>query len=138
MVFCTAILSSFVIDWMLRLKVTTNINMFYIYQLPVPRFSFSDDFFQPIVDRAARLICTSPEYDELAKAVGLGSCRDGVTDPAERARLKAELDGLVGHLYGLNEEEFIHILNAFPIVSNSLKDAVKKAFKDVAIGLIEK
>jgi hypothetical protein len=39
MLFCTAVLNSFVVDWMLRLKVTTNINMFYVYQLPVPRLT---------------------------------------------------------------------------------------------------
>ena len=28
----------------------------------------------------------------------------------ERSRLRAELDGLVAHLYGLTEDEFVHVL----------------------------
>ena len=40
--FCVAVLDSFVIDWFLRQKVTTNINMFFVYQLPVPRLSAAD------------------------------------------------------------------------------------------------
>lgn len=65
----------------------------------------------PIVTRAARLICTTPEFDELARAVGLQGYQEGATDPAERARLRAELDAMVAHLYGLTEEEFRHILS---------------------------
>jgi hypothetical protein len=32
--------------------------------------------------------------------------KQGATDPAERARLRAELDGLVAHLYGLTLESY--------------------------------
>jgi hypothetical protein len=110
MLFCMAILDSFAIDAMLRNKVTTNINMFFIYQLPVPRYSIGDPVLDAIVERAARLVCTTPEFDALAREVGLRSHQDGVTNAIGRARLRAELDGLVAHLYGLTEEEFAHIL----------------------------
>ena len=33
----------------------------------------------------------------------------------ERARLRAELDGMIAHLYSLTESEFAHILAAFPL-----------------------
>jgi hypothetical protein len=128
-VVCAGLLNSFVVDWLLRQKVTTNINIFYIYQLPVPRLTEADAAFKPIVERAARLICTTPEFDGLAKEVGLGNHKAGATDPAERARLRAELDGLVAHLYGLTEEEFAHILATFPAVEASVKDAALAAYK---------
>ena len=48
--------------------------------------------------------------------MGMRDHRDGATDPAERARLRAEIDGLVAHLYGLTDEEFLHILATFPLV----------------------
>jgi len=131
-VVCAGLLNSFVVDWLLRQKVTTNINIFYIYQLPVPRLTESDAGFKPIVERAARLICTTPEFDDLAKEVGLGTHKAGATDPAERARLRAELDGLVAHLYGLTEEEFAHILATFPLVDASVKDAALAAYKAFA------
>ncbi|MCS7069240.1 MAG: hypothetical protein NZN28_11510 [Meiothermus sp.] len=94
----------------------------------------------PIVTLAARLICTTPEFDELAQAVGLdplpaspggggGSSRYGVTDPAERARLRAELDAMVAHLYGLTEEEFGHILSTFPLVKEEVKAAALEEFR---------
>ena len=40
----------------------------------------------------------------------------GATDPAERQRLRDEIDALVAHLYGLTRDEFAHILGAFPLV----------------------
>jgi Alw26I/Eco31I/Esp3I family type II restriction m6 adenine DNA methyltransferase len=36
-IFIVAVLNSFLIDWMLRQKVSQNLNFFYIYQLPIPR-----------------------------------------------------------------------------------------------------
>ena len=38
------------------------------------------------------------------------------SDPAERQRLRDEIDALVAHLYGLRRAEFAHILGAFPLV----------------------
>jgi hypothetical protein len=39
-----------------------------------------------------------------------------VWDEERRARLRAELDALYGHLYGLTREELAYILDTFPIV----------------------
>ena len=126
--FCVGILNSFAIDWFLRMKVTTNINMFYIYQLPVPRMTQAIREFDPIVQRASQLICTTPEFDDLSRQVGMNSHKDGATGAARRAGLRAELDALVAHVYGLSENEFAHILRAFPIVQQSEKDAALAAY----------
>ncbi|MBO1069750.1 MAG: hypothetical protein HEQ13_10430 [Dolichospermum sp. DEX189] len=126
-----SILSSFVCDWFIRQQILTNLNMFYIYQLPVPRLTEKDAYFQEIVERAAKLICTTPEYDELAKEVGLESHKNGITDERERGKIRAELDGIIAHLYGLTEGEFSHILNTFPIVAETVKDAALKAYRDL-------
>ncbi|MFZ3140425.1 hypothetical protein [Polaromonas sp.] len=59
------------------------------------------------------------------------------TDPTERARLRAELDGLAAHLYGLTEAEFAHILATFPLVAQPVKVAAHHACRDVERGLIQ-
>jgi hypothetical protein len=135
--FICAIWNSFILDWMLRQKVTTTLNFFYIYQLPVPRFGLKDTGFGSIVTRAARLTCTTPEFDALAQEAGLKSHHDGVTDPADRARLRSELDGLIAHLYGLTEAEFAHVLSTFPLVPEPVKIAALNAYRDVERGLIQ-
>ena len=131
-----ALWNSFVIDSMLRQRISANINFFYVYQLTVPRLQEGDRWFRAIVERAAKLICTTPEFDDLAKEVGLSSHKNGITNEIERAKLRAELDGIISHLYGLTETEFQHILSTFPIVPDPVKLNAHNAYRDVERGLI--
>ena len=137
MVQLQAILNSFAVDFYIRQMVSANLNMFYIYQLPVPRLTEKDAAFGPILRRAAQLICTTPEFDDLAKEVGLKSHKDGANDALERGKLRAELDGMIAHLYGLTEEEFAYILTTFPLVPDPVKIAAQNAFRNVEKGLIK-
>ena len=128
-IFLAAVFNSFALDYLLWQRVTTNFNLFFIYQLPVPPPDPSAPNFERIVRRAARLICTAPEYDALAAEVGLGSHRAGATEPAERARLRAELDGIIAHIYGLTEAEFEYVLSTFPLVEGRVKAAALAAYQ---------
>ena len=88
------------------------------------------------MQRAAQLICTTQEFDALAKEVSTAlklpaAAVKGVTDAAARARLRAELDALVAHLYALTESEFTHILTTFPIVSESVKQQTLNTYRDL-------
>ncbi len=132
LLFITAMFNSLIIDYMLRQRVSQNLTMFYIYQLPVPRLTQAEPAFAPIVERAAKLICTTPQFDELAAAVGLGSHAQGVRDEGQRAALRAELDGLIAHLYGLTADEFRHILSTFPLVAEEVKAAARQAYQHFA------
>ena len=131
-----AALNSFVADYFIRQQVTSNVSQFAIHLLPVPSPVASSAAFRAVVSRAARLVCITAEFDTLAKSVGLKGHQDGATDPTERAKLRAELDGLVAHLYGLTEEEFTHILGTFPLVAEPVKVAALNAWRDVQRGLI--
>ncbi|MFZ3114038.1 MAG: hypothetical protein WA133_07635, partial [Syntrophales bacterium] len=66
-----ALLTSFILDWLIRCKVTTNLTMFYLYQLPVPMVeNFSKGkIHQSLISRTARLISTSTIYRDLWKSV---------------------------------------------------------------------
>jgi hypothetical protein len=130
--YLVALLNSFVLDYLIRQRVSAHVSFFFIYQLPVPRLTEADLRFGPIVERAARLICTTPEYDALAAEVGLGDHSAGVTDTAERNKLRAELDGLVAHLYGLGEDELTHILGSFPLLAAAQREAVLSAYRAYA------
>ena len=188
--YLVGLLNSFVLDFVIRSQVTSNVSQFFVHQLPVPRPTEKDASFAPIVERAARLICTTTEFDDLAREVGLtplppatrrghavqerggmyaaggntllasapqlfappqpalGDAPDdgditppapivyGVMEVAERARLRAELDGLIAHLYGLSHDEFAHILASFPLVADSVKTAALCAYRDVSQGKI--
>ena len=123
-------------------SLKTTINSFSCHCLTVlPWITlFECALLRPIVERAAKLVCTAPEFDVLAKEIfGVrASSKDvGVTIPSERAQLRAELDALVAHLYGLTETEFIHILSTFPLVPDPVKIAAHNAFRNVEKGLIK-
>lgn len=142
LLFCCAVFDSFAFDFLIRQRVTSTVSMFLMYQLPIPRLTESDLCFRLIVNRAARLICTTPEFDELAGSAGIlpaksASETHALPNEVERGRLRAEIDGLVAHLYGLTEEEFAHILKTFPIVPEPVKVAAQNAYRDVERGLIK-
>jgi hypothetical protein len=58
-------LNSFVIDYIVRNKISTNLNKFYFYQLPLLRTRSKISKLNPLLPRAARLICTSYDFSNL-------------------------------------------------------------------------
>ncbi len=146
----SALFSSFVADWFVRQLVSANVSMHFVYGLPAPRISDSSPHFQAIVRRSARLTCTTPEFSDLWGGVFQGpSAIDppaglprtwtpecGATLPRERAACRSGIDALIAHLYGLSEEEFQHILSAFPLVAPGIKQDAMNAYRDVARGAL--
>lgn len=144
-----SIFNSFAFDWLIRKKITSHLNMFYVFQMPVPRLTPRDAGLVPLASRAAQLVCLSdeglrPEFDALWRGTRTEIGAKQLPDPssgrgisaATRNRLRAELDGLVAHLYGLTEAEFAHVLAAFPIVGEPVKVAVHNAYRDVERGTV--
>jgi hypothetical protein len=129
-----AAFNSYVLDWIIRMRISRHINMSDIWQLPLPRLTKADPRLAPIALRAARLTCTTPAFDGLARAAGFENHTRGVTHPEQRARLRAEIDGLVAHLYGLTEHEFAHILLTFPVVPDPVRESARNAYRAVARG----
>ena len=132
-------LNSFVVDFQLRQKVTAHLSFFFLYQLPIPRLAETDSAFRPLVERAARLVGTTAEFDDLLKEIfGAKATHHthGERTPEGRARLRADLDGLVAHLYGLTAPEFAHILSTFPLVSESVKAAALIAYRTTAVARV--
>jgi hypothetical protein len=122
--FICALFNSFVLDYAMRMKISRNLNMFYVFQLPIPRLTNADAAFSPLVERAARLVGTTAEFDDLLREVFGPKATHrthGSTKTSERERLRAELDALVAQLYDLTEEEFQHILSTFPLVPESTR-----------------
>jgi len=181
MLYLCALWNSFTVDYWIRQRVSSTLNFHFIYGIPIPHLSNGDTDFTPLVERAARLVCTTPEFDDLARAAASslfpnspsspdpfpkngegekgsqgesfslptrehippspslerGAGSEGrrmeriapATDPEERAQLRAEIDAIVAHLYGLTREEFAHILSTFPLVEDGVKRAAMREFE---------
>lgn len=126
------ILNSFVLDYFLRFKVTTHVNMFYLYQLPIPRLAPDDPLCIAIASRVGQLVCTGPEFDALRYSLFSDTHKNVLIDPAERQKIRCEIDALVAHLYAFTEDELLHILHTFPLVEQSLKDDIMAAYRRLA------
>ncbi len=129
--FTTAMMDSFIADYFIGQKISANLNMFYIYQLPIPRLTKGNVVFDMIAERAARLVCTTPEFQALWESVMPNSTWSpdvAASEQMERRKLRAELDGIIAHLYELTREEFSHILSTFPLVEQGIKNAALDAY----------
>jgi hypothetical protein len=129
-IFLSSLLNSFCQDYVLRLKVSANINMYHIKQLAIPRTTRGNWYFDSITDRAIRLICTTPEFADIWKEItgSEWSLQNGVTDNNKRLQLRAEIDALVAHLFSLKKDEFEYILSTFPLVAKEIKEKTFEEF----------
>ncbi len=127
------IFNSFILDYVLRFKVSAHVSIFYVSQLSVPRLTPDNPHCRAIAQRVARLVCVGTEFDELQLEL-LGDVNARVLPFEEkeaRQQVQNEIDALVAHLYGLSEEDLRHILYApytFPLVRREIKDGVIREF----------
>lgn len=128
-----ALLNSFINDYAIRQKITSHCNFFYVNQLRVPRLKPKDMWYKPIIERSARLICTTQDFSELWEEVMQNKWSIDISafEEEERNQLRAELDGIIAHIYGLSDEEFSYILSTFPIVEESHKVKSLNYFRKV-------
>src|SRR5579883_854383 len=101
-----SVANSFLVDFLIRQKISTTINFFYLEGLPLQRPKRDSDTFQRHRDLAARLVSITTEIQLAEPAL----------DPRERARLRAEIDAIVAGLYCLSPAEFAYILTTFPLL----------------------
>ena len=63
--------NSFVLDFVIRRKITTHLDMHFVYSLPLPRCDDEESIFfrKPLLSRTARIICSHLEYSNLWESV---------------------------------------------------------------------
>ncbi|WP_170293471.1 Eco57I restriction-modification methylase domain-containing protein [Thermogemmatispora aurantia] len=128
--------NSFVLDYVIRRKISVDITMFQVRQLPVPRLTEDWPHCRAIARRVARLVCLGPAFDALRRHL-LGS-EDAPVLPLERRQarqqLRNEIDAIVAHLYGLSASDLRYLLvapHSFPLVPHTVKEGVLRAFAAV-------
>ncbi len=117
-----ACLNSFAFDFIARQKVQgQHLNWFVVEQLPVlPADAYHRPFGQRtaadlVRDHVLRLTYTSDDMAPFARDLN----HHGPPfpwDPEERRHLRARLDALYFHLYGLTRHDAAYILSTFPII----------------------
>jgi hypothetical protein len=107
--YLSAIFNSFVFDFIVRTKISTSLNYFYVYQSPVPS-DYDDAVSAEIVELAARLSSCDNRYEEFASLLKVKIERITMKEQIE---FTAKLNALVAKKYGINREDLQLILNSF-------------------------
>ena len=121
LLYLCGVFNSFVFDYLLRLKITTNLNMFFIYQMPVPIADKKD--FDEIVRNILLLTEDWKDFEELRKEYNIKSEK---LHRNERLEIQARIDRLVGKLYGVNKEDMSYILDKFHHADPETERELKK------------
>ena len=115
-------LNAIPLDFLARQKVqATNLNWFIVEQLPViaPNDydrSFGNTTARDLVrDHVLRLTYTARDMARFARDLGYVG-PPFTWNPEQRRHLRARLDALYFHLYGLSREDAAYVLDTFPIV----------------------
>lgn len=111
-------LNSIPFDFATRQKIGgTDIKFFHLKQLPVlsPE-KFTDDLLALIIPRVLELTYTGCDVASFARDLGYRG-DPFIWDEKRRAQLRADLDGIYAHLYGISRDDFAYILDTFPIVA---------------------
>ena len=115
-------LNAFALDFVARQKIQgQNLNLFVLEQLPVIApgdydRQFGDTTARDLVrDHVLRLTYTADDMEPLARDLGYNG-PPFVWNEEERRHLRARLDALYFHLYGLSRDDADYILSTFPIV----------------------
>lgn len=110
--------NSFVFDWSTRLRVGANINQFILFSSPVPQLEGLSVF---LAHAALRLVCNHEGYFPLWQEQLGDVWREPkpkytfpvLDEDAERWEVRAAIDAVVAQAYGLNRDQYEHVLHSF-------------------------
>ena len=128
--------NSLVFDYVTRQKIAgTNLNLFFIKQLPVlPPSAYSTADIDFIAPRVLELVYTA--YDLRPFAEDMGYPGEPFTwNEERRAQLRAELDATYARLYGLTRDELRYILDPKEVHGDDFPGETFRVLKDKEIRL---
>jgi hypothetical protein len=104
------VLASIPLDWYARRYVETHLNYFVFNPFPVPRPDRTNQLWLRTVELAGRLASTDDRFLQWSEIVEV-DC--GPIADEQRSDMIQELDAVAAHLYGLSEEQLLHIFETF-------------------------
>ena len=121
-----AILNSLPFDWLLRRRVETHVTFGILNALPIPDAGNAGS---RLVDLAGRLSCVDDRYADWARRIGLGGI-GAVTEEGRRG-MEAEIDAIVAHAYGLQEQDLALIFEDFveAALPTSQRELIVQSFR---------
>ena len=126
-----AFLNSHILDYLMRFKIDTRLNLEFINSLPIP--DIDNPCFNRVTRLSAKLTCIDKDFNDLANEFKID--RDGVQNEEKRWKIQGEIDAIVAHIYGLDLIEYEYILNTF---TNGKNQKRLKTIKKYALDFFKK
>jgi hypothetical protein len=117
--FLCGVFNSFVVNYLVRLRVTTHVTTAIVERLPIPRFDEVPDAVE-VVEIVRRLGKVRLKADATTADVASGFSRTSAL---------ARLNAIVADWYQLTEAEFRHVLGTFPLVPGEEREAALREFQ---------
>lgn len=121
----SGLLGSLAVDYLVRMKVSANLNWFFLDTIPIPDW------------KGSRFADRAPDLVQSLIAVGAdfaNPAADPVIEPPDRLGARLVLDALVAELYGLGPDDLEHIATRFP---NYDKDAGEHRYTSLIVPVYE-
>lgn len=120
--------NSFVVDWLMRQRMSTTINFFHWSQIPLPKINEKSQEAKTLIINAARLCLNNKPMKEVKQELLEFYCGEideydirECIDVMERQHIRAEIDAVVAKIYNLEIHELAYILKQFPLVDRGQK-----------------
>ena len=123
---CLGIMNSLPFDWQARRFVEINVNFFLLEGLCLPNLTDTD--FRAVSQAGARLSAVDDRFADFAAATGVTY---GPLDPADRKRLRVDIDARVARAWDLSAAD-LHV-----IFRDFTEDAVTSAYRTALIERLE-
>jgi hypothetical protein len=128
-----AVFNSFPFDWLARQKASTHLSLYLLDALPMPCLGAAERRF--LAHAALRLSCNHAGYAALWQEQ-LGGERDVAFS---RRDLRAQIDAVVAHAYGLDRSSYARVLDGFSHRSDpAAADSCLARFEEVQAAGIER
>jgi len=108
LIYMCGILNSFAFDYLLRLQITTNLNFFFIYQMPIPSTKKTE--LNEMISYVLKLTENAKEFSTLRNKYNI---KGKTLSDKEKWQIIANINIIAGKLYGLNKKDMEHIMDTF-------------------------
>lgn len=119
--FLCGLFNSFVVDFVIRHRISSHATMSQVLELPIPRLNEKDKYFSDIVERVGSLICTTKDFDKLKNELKI---KNVAMDEYERNKIISQINAFAAKIYNIDHGELEYILNTFPLVDDDIKSRV--------------
>ena len=123
-----AMLNSFVVDFVMRKRIASAINIFHMKEIKIPKLSQNNILLQKLSKYAAELICTTKEFEIIKKELQVTNIPTNID---ERKKIISKINALSAKIYGLDKKDFEYILSTFNIADKEIKQNILLEFDEI-------